>query len=1048
MPQFLRPSVTVTVAIAVLLSVAAGLSAPARAAGPVDIESLRDQIRDNGWSFTVDDHFTSTLTPEQQQALTGYAPPPGYQQELDKHLVILPVDKALPANFSWVQQGGVTPVQNQGSCGSCWAFAATAELEAHMLIKYGKSLNLSEQQVVSCNPYGAGCDGGWASAAYNVFQTTGAVLEDCHPYLSADPPGAPCLQTQFLKFGWISGWRYIANDVTQIKTALMDGPLCTGIDGGGALQAYSGGCFDAPGASINHLVLIVGYDDRACGGAGAWLIKNSWGPGFGENGYAWVQYGAALTGNSVTQLTCAAPTTSFTFAPLLGTTPLMSGTVVPLTWTTSGVGASTVDLRVGWDGECSDTVIAAGIPNTGTYNWLVPNHSAAAARLLISASSGTRYGFAFAPNPLEIIGHATRYVSAAGSNTAPYTTPATAAHSIAAAAAACSGQDTVMVAGGDYTAGVSISSTVRVRGSWNPSFTVQDRNLYPTRLQCGNTALRFNAAAGTFSSVDNVVFENCYGSNGSAPVPGQHGGAIFIQDSSPTIRNCEFRNNKAALGLTTGYGGAICAVGGQPTIESCVFSGNRATRGGAISAVGSTVSVTGCTFTGNACVDSADGYFGATLYGQSAQIDVSGGALTGNGSCYRGGALYLSGGSASFSGTSLQGNRARSGGGGISASGGVLTLARVLVERNTTGLGNGGGCELDGTTLHARNTIFRGNRAPVLGGGLVGFSLAGEIENCLVDGNAGGSAGGMLAMTTTAMKVRNNIVVRNTGGGLAAVGTGMAADWNNVWSNTGGDYAGGAVAGTHDLSRDPLLAAAPSDCALGQHSPCLDRGDPDATCLDPDGSRADIGAHGGPGALQVAPSAVTGAAVVALGGGQVRLNWDASTAADIHHYVVYRDTAATFVPSADKMMTVVNHPTTQWTETPPAGPWYYVVSAVDTGGHAGGFSDRILAHAAPSGVPGASLPTVLAVAGVRPNPFNPRTVVSFDVPRDGRVRVAIYDLAGRLVRRLVEGNLTAGRHEATWDGADDAGRAAAAGVYLLRLVDGQAAVSAKLVLAK
>ena len=1042
------PRPLILTAAVVLIALAACLPAPVLAAGPVDIDALRDQIRDNGWSFTVDDHFTSTLTETQRRALTGFVPPPGYQKELEKHLVILPVDKALPVNFSWVQQGGVTPVQNQGSCGSCWAFAATAELEAHMLIKYGVSLNLSEQQVVSCNSYGAGCDGGWASAAYNVFQTTGAVLEDCHPYLSADPPAAPCLQNQFLKFGWISGWRYIANDVTQIKTALMDGPVCTGIDGSDALQAYAGGCFDAPGYTINHLVLIVGYDDRACGGAGAWLIKNSWGPGFGESGYAWVQYGAALTGNSVTQLTCASPTTAYSFAPQFGTSPLMAGTVVPVTWSTTGLGTSTVDLRLGWDGECSDTVIAAGIPNTGTYNWLVPNHSAAGARMLISAAAGTRYGFAFAPHPLEIVGHATRYVSAAGSNTAPYTTPATAAHSIADAAAACTGQDTILVAGGDYNTRISVNGTVRLRGSWNPSFTVQDRALYPTRVQCGNTALRFNADAGSFSSVENFVFESCYGGNGSAPVPGQHGGAVFIQDCSPTIRDCEFRNNRAGLGATTGYGGAVCIVGGQPVIQSCVFTGNRATRGGAVSAVGATVTMSGCTFTGNACVDSLDGFLGAAIYGQSAQFDVTGGALTGNGSCYRGGALYLLGGSASLSGVAVQGNRARNGGGGIGAAGGALTLSRALVERNTVALGNGGGCELDATQVHLHNSIIRANRAPALGGGLVGFSVSGEIENCLVDGNSGGSAGGMLAMTSSAMKVRNNVVVRNAGGGVAAVGTGMAADYNNVWGNTGGDYAGGSAAGAHDLSRDPLLAGAPADCALGQHSPCLDRGDPDPACLDPDGSRADLGAHGGPGALQVAPSAVTGAAVVALGAGQVRLHWDASAAADIHHYVVYRDTAAVFVPSVDKTLMIVNHPATQWVETPPAGPWYYVVSAVDTGGHAGGFSERVAATSAPSGVPGAQLPTVLAVTGVRPNPFNPRTVVSFDVPRDGRVSVGIYDLGGRLVRRLVDGSLPAGRHTAAWDGNDDAGRTVAAGVYLLRLGQGGAAVSTKLVLAK
>jgi hypothetical protein len=286
-----------------------------------------------------------------------------------------------------------------------------------MLIRYGVSLDLSEQQVVSCNTYGAGCGGGWATAAYNVFRYQGAVLEDCHPYLAMDPPEASCLQDQFLKFGWSSGVRSIANDVTQIKTALLDGPVCTAIAAGDEFEAYAGGCFDVVGGTINHLVLIVGWDDRACNGNGAWRIKNSWGGSFGESGYIWVQYGAAQTGNSVTQLIPATPTTSFELDPALGQVPLMAGQVVPVTWTTTGTAVPTVDLRLGWDSPCSDVVIAAGIPNTGHYDWTVPNHSTTGARLLISASNGTRYGYAFGVRPVQIIGHRTRYVSALGSDT-------------------------------------------------------------------------------------------------------------------------------------------------------------------------------------------------------------------------------------------------------------------------------------------------------------------------------------------------------------------------------------------------------------------------------------------------------------------------------------------------------------------------------------------------------------------------------------------------------------------------------------------------------
>jgi len=1027
-------------------AVTAILSAAATEVRAADLEQLRREIDANGWSFTVDDHFTATLTPERRAALRGYAPPPGYEAELARRLVILPVEKSLPANFSWVDQGGVTPVKNQGSCGSCWAFAATAELESHMRIRYGTTLDLSEQQIVSCNTAGAGCDGGWAFAAYDVFRTHGAVLEDCHPYQAADPPAAPCRQGEFPGFAWISGYRHISNNVTQIKTALLDGPVCTGIDASPAFEAYASGCFDQPGAGTNHLVLIVGWDDRHCGGAGAWLIKNSWGPGFGQYGYIWVRYGAASTGTAVTQLTCSPPASRFAFAPGLGAEPLAAGTTVTLSWTTSGAPVAAVDLRLGWDGPCSDYVIAQGVPNTGSYDWVVPNLSAAGAHLTVSASTGTRNGYAFAPNPLRIVGHATRYVSPGGSNTPPYLTPATAAHSIADAVAACTGRDTVLVAGGDYTLRVSVSGTVRILGSWDPAFAVQDRALHPTRLTCGGSALRFNAPAGDFALVDNFVFSGCYGGNGSAPLPGQHGGAVFVQDSSPTIRHCEFVGNRAALGTTTGYGGAVCVVGGAPRLESCRFTGNRATRGGAISASGAAVALVDCEFAGNACADSSESFLGAALYGEGSAWTISGGSFTDNGSCHRGGALYLAGGSADIADAQFVGNRARFEGGALGGSGAALTLTRGRLERNSAGLGNGGAVSWQGGTLALRNAVLRGNRTAGLGGGLFAMGSGGAVENCLLEANVAGTGGGLLVAGEATLRIRNNIVKGNAGGGLAAYGAATTADFNLVWDNGGGNYAAGQTPGPHDLSLDPLLVVAPPACSPGMHSPCLDRGDPDPLGADPDGSRADIGIHGGPGAAPGAPPRVTGARLTDLGAGRLRVTWDPLATAGVATYVAYRDTAADFLPSAAAAVALVTHPVCSFEDTPPPGNWYYVVSAVDAGGRAGGFSDQVR----PDGTSAAPVPApaVLAISGVAPNPFNPRTTVAFTVPAAGPVTLGIYDVRGRLVRTLVDGSLREGRHEAAWDGSDGSGRALAAGTYLARLVQADGVAVAKLVLAK
>jgi len=330
------------------LVLAAGLPDP-------DIEELRQQIKENGWSFEVSDHFSNTITPEQRLNLrSGFVMTDDDRREMEQHLKIFPMTRdPLPGNLDWRDVGGITPVKNQGSCGSCWAFAATAEMEAFIKIYYGVETDLSEQQSVSCNPYGAGCDGGWASASYYIFQHQGAVTEGCMPYEGLD--AVPCTQSDLKKYGYITGYNYISSNVEQIKAALQHGPVCTGIDASDAFETYSGGCFDEISYSTNHLVLIVGYDDRSCNEEGAWIIKNSWGPDFGEAGYITVKYGAANTGSSVTQLQYVAPPVSIDLTGGIDGAELIGGQMHDLTWNTSGAAVSNVDIWLGVEGHCHDT---------------------------------------------------------------------------------------------------------------------------------------------------------------------------------------------------------------------------------------------------------------------------------------------------------------------------------------------------------------------------------------------------------------------------------------------------------------------------------------------------------------------------------------------------------------------------------------------------------------------------------------------------------------------------------------------------------------------
>jgi hypothetical protein len=291
------------------------------------------------------------------------------------------------------------------------------------------------------------------------------------------------------------------------------------------------------------------------------------------------------------------------------------------------------------------------------------------------------------------------------------------------------------------------------------------------------------------------------------------------------------------------------------------------------------------------------------------------------------------------------------------------------------------------------------------------------------------------------------MVLSNSGSGLTALGEFLTADYNNVWNNSGGDYGGSSVAGENDLSADPLFVdPASGDYGLGLHTPCLDRGDPEPTCQDPDGSTADVGLLGGPGADPVAPVAIAGAEIEDLGGGQFRISWTANSEPDMDQYVIYRDTATVFEPGAAKAVATVDHPTTQWEDTPPY-MCYYLVVPVDSEGHVGGYSPRLYTEDI-SFVPDSRLASVLAIAAVIPNPFNPRTTIWYDVPKRGHVTLKVYDLRGRRVRELLAGEVPVGRHSVVWDGQDDHGMNVAAGVYFVRLANEGRSETTKVLLAK
>jgi C1A family cysteine protease len=198
--------------------------------------------------------------------------------------------RGLPAEFSWRPQ--MTSVKNQGSCGSCWAFTATAAFEAVVNI-WDKTINdFSEQYLVSCDKNSAGCDGG-SNSALNMYVKNGAVLDKDLPYKAAN---GTC-GTSYTFHEKAKSYTKVTNTQAALKQALYDyGPFYIAICAGSNLQNVKGTAIvtASDGTNLNHAVTLVGWDDAN----GCWLIKNSWGTSYGDKGYVRVKYGVSGVGGS------------------------------------------------------------------------------------------------------------------------------------------------------------------------------------------------------------------------------------------------------------------------------------------------------------------------------------------------------------------------------------------------------------------------------------------------------------------------------------------------------------------------------------------------------------------------------------------------------------------------------------------------------------------------------------------------------------------------------------------------------------------------------
>merc|ERR1711862_355695 len=180
--------------------------------------------------------------------------------------------ESLASDVDWA----VTPVKNQGSCGSCWAFGTLGQVEAAHKQNTGATVNLAEQQLVDCSTQNNGCSGGRPDWALTYLSGKSIYTTSSYAYTARD---GTC-KSGTASGVTVCGYNRVSKSDSALASALNAGAVTVLVYADSAFQSYSSGILSAPTTcNLNHAVLATGY------GSNFWKIKNSWGTGWGESGY-------------------------------------------------------------------------------------------------------------------------------------------------------------------------------------------------------------------------------------------------------------------------------------------------------------------------------------------------------------------------------------------------------------------------------------------------------------------------------------------------------------------------------------------------------------------------------------------------------------------------------------------------------------------------------------------------------------------------------------------------------------------------------------------
>lgn len=364
-----------------------------------EVDAINAYNQENGLEWTAEVNHIMLKSPEERDSLKGLmhdTPVPELMNVESSPIVPL---SGLPTSFDWRNQNGdwTTPVRNQGSCGSCWAFATTGVFESYLERKTGNpNLNpdYAEEYLVQCAADQYGCGGGYfSSMAYFVDKVgatggVGTVTEPSYPYTARDGTCKSLSGYTRYKIDTAAGerWRYVGSgewsipSTDAIKTAIYTyGPIVAGVYAESTFDSYRSGILDSTASAsyANHAIIIAGWGEL--NGRIYWICKNSWGTNWGEQGWFRIYAGRLRIGEGAAYF-------QYSTTPTVGSISVSSspsgariwldgtdsGKTTPVTLTEVTTGSHTIKLTISGYQDYTTTVSVTSGQTTSVSGTLSP----------------------------------------------------------------------------------------------------------------------------------------------------------------------------------------------------------------------------------------------------------------------------------------------------------------------------------------------------------------------------------------------------------------------------------------------------------------------------------------------------------------------------------------------------------------------------------------------------------------------------------------------------------------------------------------------------